>query len=192
MPKYNRKVWLDKDSHSTASIACYYDPQCLNNELALNVSISDCNTRMFFIHGVKYRSNPEKAIPDIRKLLNIFSTIYTDVKKYNDLAQYGKDTELLDSFFGDKKIISHSYWIRKSKELFRLSIHKQIIKLELKQRSGLKIPDDLSKKTKRRWDYKTKLTLHADKETCDLKTFEKKIKIIINELQKFLTFLEEL
>lgn len=189
MKKYNRKVWLDRKSHSTSNIVCFYDQKCLNDELALNVSISDCENRAYFINGSVFKDNPKKAIPKLVKLLNIFKRIYSTIVTNNELSDYSKDLNIVSVFFNDEKRFVKKYWLCKSKSFFKLTYSGSIISLEFNKRSGLKTPGDLSKKTRKQFLYKTIFVLHADKETCDFFTFEKKIKTIINELQNFLTFI---
>ena len=167
---YSERAWLDITSHSGASIHCYFNPECINDEQRCFVRITDCQTSV---------------------RLNIWQTELESVKRF---IRTLKDIRFFISSVADNDIPSQ-ITLDKNPDLDTSKLKSYTNGIEIiyeKFERPAAVTD--SARTQRRLFIKRgyeNILLHSDKYTCNPLEWELKLKRLAFELNSFIIFLTE-
>lgn len=167
---YSQRAWLDVTSHSGASVHCYFNPDCINDEQRCFVRITDCQNSVRFaiwrtdLNDVKHFI---KTLKDIR----FFITSVAD----NDIPSVitlNKNPDLDVSKLKD----------------FTNGIEIALVKYE--RPATARSPAETERHLTIKRNYENVL-LHADKYTCNQLEWGLKLRRLAFELGSFITFLTD-
>lgn len=169
---YSERAWLDITSHSGASIHCYFNPECINDEQRCFVRITDCrNSVRFSIWQTELESVKRfiKTLKDIRFFIT--TALDNDIPSQITLNKNPNlDTSKLKlNGFTNGIEITYEKFEKSTKVTGPVETLRQLIF---------------------KYNYEN-VVLHADKYTCNQLEWELKLKRLAFELNSFIAFLTE-
>ena len=171
---------LSPDTHSSAHIFCYYNPECLNQDFKHFIKLADCERSFYFFRG---------SISKYIRLIDILLDILEGKRKsYRKNSRYSSLVIEMKFFQSPEKDECSVFNIRQRNG----PSVKSRIEFISKDMGMTKIQQAMEiRNAKIIYRLRTMLTIHKDKITCNEEQWKNKINIMKSELLKFKAFLNQ-